>query len=105
MGALCCEQTFRLKSGNQAQLQQLQRYASMILRSASPYSGSYYRQAKRMYPAIGETKNLPLQAVLQEILPRENTDGPYKERIRKLKAGSGYISETLKSVQKSQDIR
>ena len=77
----------------------------MILKSASPCSGSYYQQAKRMYPAIGETKHLLLQAVLQEVQPRENTDGPHEERMRKLKASSDYISETLKSVQKSQNIR
>ena len=57
-------------------LKQLQRYASVILKTASPYSVSYYQQAKRMYPAIGETKHLLLQAMLQEILPIENADGP-----------------------------
>ena len=87
------------------ELTQLERYASMILKSASPYSGSYYQQAKRMSPAIGKTKHLLLAAVLQEIEPRENTFGPYEERKRKLKARSEYICETLKSVQKSQDIR
>ena len=58
------------------ELKQLQRYASVILKTASPYSVSYYQQAKRMYPAIGETKHLLLQAMLQEILPIENADGP-----------------------------
>ena len=67
------------------ELKQLQRYASMILKTASPYSGSYYQQAKRMYPAIGETKHLLLAAVLQEIEPRENTDGPHEERAKERK--------------------
>ena len=31
-----------------AELNQLQRYASMILKTASPFSGSYYQQAKRI---------------------------------------------------------
>ena len=35
-----------------AELKQLQRYASMILKTASPYSGSYYQQAKRIYSAL-----------------------------------------------------
>ena len=66
------------------ELKQLQRYASMILKTASPYSGSYHQQAKRMYPAIGEIKHLLLAAVLQEIKPQENTVGSLEERIRKL---------------------
>ena len=65
-----------------SELKQLQRYASVILKTASPYSGSYYQQAKRMYPAIGETKHLLLAAVLQEIELRENTDGPHEERAK-----------------------
>ena len=88
-----------------AELKQLQRYAGALLKTASVYSGSYYQQAKRMYPAIGETNHLLLSAVLQEIEPRDNTDGPHEERIRKLKVRTGYINETLKSVQKSQNIR
>ena len=70
------------------ELKQLQRYASMILKTASPYRGSYYQQAKRIYPAISETKHLLLAAVSQEIEPRENTVGSLEERIRKLKACS-----------------
>ena len=87
------------------ELKQLERYASMTIKTPSPYSGSYWQQAKRMYPAIGETKHLLLAAVLQEIEPRENTDGPHEERVRKLKVRCSYINETLKSVQKSQNIR
>ena len=30
------------------ELKHLQRYASVILKTASPYSGSYHKQAKRM---------------------------------------------------------
>ena len=86
-----------------AQLQQLQRYASMILRSASPYSGSYYEQAQRMYPAIDESTHLLLAAVLQEVEPRENTDGPNEERMKTLRAKNDYINKTLNSVQKSQN--
>ena len=88
-----------------SELKQLQRYASMILKTASPYRGSYYQQAKRIYPAMGETKHILLAAVLQEVQPRENTDGPHEERVRKLKVRSSNINETLKSVQKSQNIR
>ena len=57
----------------------------MIIKTANPFSGSYYHQAKRMYPAIGETKHLLLAAVLQEIEPRENTDGPLEERAKATK--------------------
>ena len=41
-----------LKELPDAELKQLQRYASTILRSAYPYSGSYYQQAKRIYSAL-----------------------------------------------------
>lgn len=60
-----------------AELKQLQHYAGTLLKTASPFSGSYYQQAKRIYPKIGETKHLLIAAVLQEIEPRENTVGPY----------------------------
>ena len=60
-----------------AELEKLERYASMILETANPYSGSYYQHVKRIYPAIDETKYLLLAAVLQEIEPRENSDGPH----------------------------
>ena len=64
------------------ELKQLQRYASMILKTASPFSRSYYQQAKRMCPAIGETKRLLLAAVLQGIEPWGNTDGPLEEKAK-----------------------
>lgn len=92
-----------LEEKPEAQLQQLQRYASMILRSASPYSGSYYQQAKRMYSALDESTHLLLAAVLQEVEPRENTDGPNEERMKTLQAKNDYINKTLNSVQKSQN--
>ena len=44
-----------------AELKQLQRYESMILKTASPSSGSYYQQAKQMYQAIGETNTYCLR--------------------------------------------
>ena len=78
-----------------AELAQLERYASMILKSASPYSGSYYQQAKRMYPAIGQTKHLLLAAVLQKIEPRENTDGPHEERAKITKQQKDQTDELL----------
>ena len=31
----------------------IESYAKMILRMTTPYSGSYYQQAKRLYPKIG----------------------------------------------------
>ena len=77
------------------ELAQLERYASMILKSASPYSGSYYQQAKRMYPAIGQTKHLLLAAVLQKIEPRENTDGPHEERAKITKQQKDQTDELL----------
>ena len=67
----------------------------MILKTASLYSGSYYQQAKRMYPAIGETKHLLLAAVLQEIEPRENTDGPHEERAKATKQQKDQTDELL----------
>ena len=51
----------------EAELKQLQRYASMILRSASPYSGYYYQKVKRMHPPIDVTKPQLSAAVLQRI--------------------------------------
>ena len=46
------------------ELKQLQRYASVILKTASPYSGPYYQQAKRMYSALDEFTHLLLAAIL-----------------------------------------
>ena len=57
----------------------IESYAKMILRMTTPYSGSYYRQAKRLYPIIGKTKHVLLAELLQAIHPRDNTDGPEQE--------------------------
>ena len=75
------------------ELKRLQRYASMILKTASPFNESYYQQANRMYPAIGETKHLRLAAVLQEIEPRENTFGPHEERAKATKQRENQTDE------------
>ena len=44
-----------------AELKQLQRYESMILKTASPSSRFYYQQAKQIYQAIGETSTYYLR--------------------------------------------
>ena len=69
-----------------AELKQLQRYASMILKTASPYSGSYYQQAKLMYSALDQSTHLLLAAELQKIEPREDTTSAHDERMKRLKA-------------------
>ena len=63
----------------------IESYAKMILRMTTPYSGSYYQQAKRLYPKIGKTKHVLLAELLQAIQPRENTDGPEEEEARRSK--------------------
>ena len=60
----------------------IESYAKMILRMTTPYSGSYYQQAKRLYPMIGKTKHVLLAELLQAIHPRDNTDGPEQEEAR-----------------------
>ena len=67
----------------------------MILKTASPYRGSYYQQAKRIYPAISETKHLLLAAVSQEIEPRENTVGSLEERAKATKQSKNQTDELL----------
>ena len=54
-------------------------YAQMILRMPTPYSGSYYQQATRLYPKISRAKHVLLAELLQAIHPRDNTDGPEQE--------------------------
>ena len=51
----------------------------MILRMTTPYSGSYYEQATRLYPKIDRAKHVLLAELLQAIHPRDNTDGPEEE--------------------------
>ena len=60
----------------------IESYAKMILRITTPYSGSYYQQAKRLYPMIGKTKHVLLAELLQAIQPRDNTHGPDEEESR-----------------------
>ena len=60
----------------------IESYAKMILRMATPYSSSYYQQAKRPYPKIGRAKHFLLAELLQAIHPRDNTDGPKEEEAR-----------------------
>ena len=57
-------------------------YAKMNLRITTPYSGSYYKQAKRLYPKIGRAKHVLPAELLQAIKPRDNTDGPEEEEAR-----------------------
>jgi len=61
-----------LDSLPEEELSQLQSYGSMILKSTTEYSGSYYEQATRMYPRISEAKRLLLAELLQDIEPRED---------------------------------
>ena len=60
----------------------IESYAKMILRMTTPYSGSYYQQAKRLYPKIGRAMHVLLAELLQAIQPRDNTDGPKEEEAR-----------------------
>ena len=60
----------------------IESYAKMILRM-KPYAGSYYQQAKRLYPKIGRAKHVLLAELLQAIQPRENTDGPDEDDARR----------------------
>ena len=63
----------------------IEAYAKMILRMTTPYSGSYYQQATRLYPKIGRAKHDLLAELLQAIQPRENIDGPKEEEARRSK--------------------
>ena len=60
----------------------IESYAKMILRMTTPYSGSYYQQATRLYPNIGRAKHVLLAELLQATQPCENTDGPKEEEAR-----------------------
>ena len=74
----------------------IESYAKMILRMTTPYSGSYYQQAKRLYPRIGKTKHILLSELLQAIQPRENTDGPEEEEARRSKERLAMSEAMLK---------
>ena len=74
----------------------IESYAKMILRMTTPYSGSYYQQAKRLYPKIGRAKHILLAELLQAIQPRENTDGPEEEEARRSKERLAMSEAMLK---------
>ena len=74
----------------------IESYAKMILRLTTPYSGSYYQQAKRLYPKIGRAMHVLLAELLQAIQPRENTDGPEEEEARRSKERLAVSEAMLK---------
>ena len=74
----------------------IESYAKMNLRMTTPYSGSYYQQAKRLYPKIGRAKHVLLVELLQAIQPRENTDGPNEEDARRSKERLDMCEAMLK---------
>ena len=74
----------------------IESYAKMILRITTPYSGSYYQQAKRLYPKIGTAKHVLLAELLQAIQPRDNTDGPEEEDARRSKERLAMSEAMLK---------
>ena len=71
-------------------------YAKLILRMTTPYSGSYYQQAKRLYPKIGRAMHVLLAELLQAIQPRENTDGADEEDARRAKERLAMSEAMLK---------
>ena len=73
------------KERNSIERNSIESYAKMILRMTTPYSGSYYQQATKLYPKIGRAKHVLLAELLQAIQPRENTDGPKEEEARRSK--------------------
>ena len=74
----------------------IESYAKMILRMTTPYSGSYYQQAKRLYPRIGKTKHILLAELLQATQPRDNKDGPEEEEARRSKERLAMSEAMLK---------
>ena len=74
----------------------MESYAKMILRMTTPYAGSYYQQAKRLYPKIGRAKHVLLAELLQAIQPRESTDGPDEEDARRSKERLAVSEAMLK---------
>ena len=81
------------------ELSQLQSYGSMILKSTTEYSGSYYEQATRMYPRISEAKRLLLAELLQDIAPREdNNNSLVKKPKQKGYAKYGTPVDTAEDV-------
>ena len=74
----------------------IESYAKMILRMTTPYSGSYYQQARRLYPKIDRAKHILLSELLQAIQPRDNTDGPDEEEARRSKERLAMSEAMLK---------
>ena len=60
--------------------QRLESYAKMLLMTASPSSGDYKAQIKRMYPRLDSGLQLLLAQLLQEIEPREIAPDPLIKR-------------------------
>ena len=88
-----------LDSLPEEELSQLQSYGSMILKSTTEYSGSYYEQATRMYPRISEAKRLLLAELLQDIEPREdNNNSIVKKPKQKGYAKYGTPVDTAEDV-------
>ena len=75
----------------------IESYAKMILSLTTPYSGSYYQQAKRLYPKIGRAKHVLLAELLQAIQPRDNTDGPEEKEARRSKERLAMSEAMLKN--------
>ena len=75
----------------------IESYAKMILRMNTPYSGSYYQQATRLYPKIGRAKHVLMAELLQAIHPRDNTDGPEEEEARRSKERLAMSEAMLKN--------
>ena len=74
----------------------IESYAKMILRMTTPYSGSYYQQAQRLYPKIDRAKHVLLAELLQAIHPCDNTDGPDEEDARRSKERLAMSEAILK---------
>ena len=74
----------------------IESYAKLILRMTTPYAGSYYQQAKRLYPKIGRAKHILLAELLQAIQPRDNKDGPEEEEARRSKERLAMSEAMLK---------
>ena len=74
----------------------IEAYANMILRMTTPYSASYYQQAKRHYPKIDRAKHVLLAELLQAIQPRDNTDGPEEKEARRSKERLAMSEAMLK---------
>ena len=68
----------------------------MILRMTTPYSGSYYQQARRLYLKIGRAMHVLSAELLQAIHPRDNTDGPDEKQAKRSKERLAMSEAKLK---------